>query len=191
MTNTQVNTTKVVTGLVRFSYLHVFEPRASEGSDDKKYSVSLIIPKSDKKTLAAIHAAIEAAKVEGKEKLSKGGKLVANIKTPLRDGDTDRPEDEAYANSFFINCSSRQKPGIVDRNLQPILDPEELYSGCYGVASIKFFAYDSNGNKGIAAGLNHLMKVKDGPALGGAGKAEEEFKGIDVNALAGEEDDIF
>lgn len=188
MTAQTATPTKVVTGLVRFSYLHVFEPRASEGSEEKKYSVSLIIPKTDKKTVGLINAAIEAAKVEGKDTLSKNGKYVPNIKTPLRDGDTDRPDDEAYAGCYFINCSSRQKPGLVDRNRQPILDAEELYSGCYGLASLKFYAYDSNGNKGIAAGLNHLMKVKDGPSLGGAGKAEEDFAHVNVEEL---EDDIF
>ncbi len=185
MTATNATPTKVVTGLVRFSYLHVFEPRAMEGSDDKKYQVSLIIPRSDVKTLTAINAAIEAAKLEGKDKLGKGGKLYQ----PLRDGDDERPDDEAYKNSFFINASSRVQPGLVDRNLNKIIDPSELYSGCFGVASIKFFAFNTNGNKGVAAGLNHLMKVKDGPALGGAGKAEDEFAAVDVNSL--DTEDIF
>ena len=143
-------TTKVITGKVRFSYANVWEPKSVNGSEPK-YSVSLIIPKSDKETLKNVKAAIEAAKKEGQAKL--GGKIPANLKTPLRDGDADRTEDDAYADSYFVNANSFIKPGIVDKDVQPILDQTEFYSGCYGRASIVFFAYNVNGNKGVAAGL--------------------------------------
>jgi len=164
--------TKVITGMVRFSYANVWEPKSVNGSDPK-YSVSLIIPKSDKKTLDKIKTAIEAAKQEGASKLGK--KIPANLKTPLRDGDEDRPDDEAYANSYFINANSHTKPGIVDKNVEPILDQSEFYSGCYGRASIVFYAYNVNGNKGIAAGLQNLQKLKDGEALAGKSKPEDDF----------------
>ena len=101
------NKTKVVTGMVRFSYANVWEPKSINGSDEK-YSVSLIIPKTDKKTIAQIEAAVEAAKQEGKAKF--GGKIPANLKLPLRDGDIDRPEDEAYKNSYFVNANSKERP---------------------------------------------------------------------------------
>lgn len=113
------NLTKVVTGKVRFSYANVYEPKSINGSDPK-YSVSLIIPKSDKKTLADIKAAIEQAKKDGVSKF--GGKVPASLKLPLRDGDVDRPEDEAYKDSYFINANSKDKPGIVDKGVKPILD---------------------------------------------------------------------
>ena len=164
--------TKVITGKVRFSYANVWEPKSVNGSDPK-YSVSLIIPKSDKKTLDKIKTAIEAAKQEGASKLGK--KIPANLKTPLRDGDEDRPDDEAYANSYFINANSHTKPGIVDKNVEPILDQSEFYSGCYGRASLVFYAYNVNGNKGIAAGLQNLQKLKDGEALAGKSKPEDDF----------------
>ena len=172
-----VASTKVVTGLARFSYLHVWEPSAINEDQEKKYSVSLIIPKSDKKTLAKIKAAIDAAKEQGKAKL--GGKIPANLKSPLRDGDIERPEDEAYANAYYINANAKVKPGLVDRYKEPITKQEELYSGCYGHASITFYAFNTSGNKGIACALNHLMKVKDGDPLGGRSSAEADFAEIE------------
>ncbi len=164
--------TKVITGKVRMSYANVFEPKSINGGD-AKFSVSLIIPKSDKSTLEKINAAIELAKEEGLTKL--GGKIPANLKTPLRDGDIDRPDDEAYADSYFINANSTTRPGIVDENLQSIIDTTEFYSGCYGRASIVFYAYNANGNKGIACGLQNLQKLEDAESLGGKAKAEDDF----------------
>ena len=166
--------TKIVTGIVRFSYLHVWETAKVEGSDEEKYSVSLIIPKSDTKTIAAIEKAIEAAKEAGKSSKF-GGKIPANLKTPLRDGDIDREDDENYANCYFINANCKTQPGLVYKNGQRIIDSNDLYSGCYGRASITFYAFNSNGNNGIACGLNNLMKVRDGEPLGGRSLAEDDF----------------
>lgn len=168
------NPTKVITGKVRFSYVHVFEPAAvSEGSDDKKYSVSLIIPKSDKVTLKKIENAIEEAKKVGVAKW--GGKMPKSLKLPLRDGDLERDE-ECYENSMFLNAKTDRKPGIVDANLDEIISRDEFYSGCYGRASINFFPYDVNGSKGIAVGLQNLQKLGDGERLGGSSAtAAEDF----------------
>lgn len=170
--------TKVITGKVRFSYAQVFEPKAMNESSTPKYSISLIIPKKDKKTLDKIKAAIESAIEEGKT--SKwGGKVPKNLKTPLRDGDDEREDDEVYAGAMFVNANSSNKPGIVDEDLNPILDKSEFYSGCYGRASINFYPYDSNGSKGIACGLNNLQKLEDGERLGGGGSTAEEDFGSD------------
>lgn len=164
----------------RFSYLHCWEPDSVNGGEPK-YSVSAIIPKSDTATVNAIHAAIENAK---KESLSKwGGKIPANLKNPLRDGDVDRPEDEAYAGCYFLNANSRSAPQVVDSRVQPILDQSEVYSGCYGKVSVTFYGYNYNGNRGIAAGLGNIQKLRDGEALGGHAKAADEFES--------EEDDDF
>jgi hypothetical protein len=165
--------TKVIIGKVRFSYANVWEPRSVNDSDPK-YSVSLIIPKSDKETLKKIKAAIETAKKEGLAKF--GGKVPANLKTPLCDGDAERPDDEAYAKSCFITASSYMRPGIVDKNVEPILERSELYSGCYGRASIVFYAYNVDGNKGIAVGLQNLQKLEDGEPLGGISRPEDDFE---------------
>ena len=173
----EVQLTKVVTGKVRFSYLHVWEPTAIEEGQDKKYSVALIIPKSDKATVKKINDAINNAKEAGKVKL--GGKIPSNLKTPLRDGDVDRPDDEVYAGCYFLNANAKTKPGVVDKDLNPIMNQDELYSGCYGRASITFYAFNTSGNKGIACGLNNLMKLEDGEPLGGRSSAESDFGGED------------
>ena len=168
--------TKVITGKVRFSYANVWAPKSINGGDEK-YSVSLIIPKSDKKTIADIQAAIELAKKEGASKF--GGKVPASLKLPLRDGDVDRPDDEAYKGCYFVNANSKDRPGIVDKSVKPILDQAELYSGCYGRASISFYAFNQNGNKGIACGLQNLQKLADGEPLGARSRADEDFTTAD------------
>lgn len=166
------NNTKVIVPC-RFSYLHCWEPDSVNGGDPK-YSVSAIIPKSDTKTVNAIKAAIEQAK---KDSVSKwGGKVPANLKLPLRDGDIDRPDDEAYAGCYFFNANSRQAPQVVDSKVQPILDQSEVYSGCYGKISVTFYGYNSNGNRGIAAGLGNIQKLKDGESLGGRTSAADDFQ---------------
>jgi len=170
------NTTKVVTGKVRFSYANIWEPKSINGGDEK-YSVSLIIPKSDAKTITEIKAAIEQAKQDGKGKF--GGKVPASLKLPLRDGNVDRADDEAYKDSYFINANSKDRPGIVDKNVKPILDQNELYSGCYGRASITFYAFNQNGNKGIACGLQNLQKLAEGEPLSGRSRAEDDFTTAD------------
>jgi hypothetical protein len=172
-TTTEAIKTKVITGKVRFSYLHIWEPVAIEEGQDKKYSVSLIIPKSDKKTISEIKAAVEAAKESGKVKF--GGKIPPNLKLPLRDGDVERPEDEAYANAYFLNANCKTKPSVVDKDVKPILNQDDVYSGCYGRASITFYPFNTSGNKGIACGLNHIMKTEDGESLGGRDSAENDF----------------
>lgn len=171
------NSTKVITGKVRFSYANVFEPTAMQDGQTPKYSVSIIISKSDTKTVEAIKKAIEAAKEAGKSKIAdKNGKIPVNLKTPLRDGDEERPDDPAYENSYFINANSERKPGIVDRDLNPIMSRDDFYSGCYGRASINFYAFNVN-SKGIACGLNNLQKLEDGERLAGGSSAEEDFGG--------------
>ena len=166
---------KVVFGEVRFSYCHVFEPWSSNG-EEAKYSVSLLIPKSNKQILKQIKQAIEQAKQEGISKF--GGKIPPNLMIPIRDGDTEREDDDAYTGHYFMNANCKTPPGIVDRKRQPIIDTTEFYSGCYGYASITFYAYNRNGNKGIACGLNNLMKTRDGENLGGRAKAEDDFADI-------------
>ncbi|KLL92631.1 UNVERIFIED_CONTAM: DUF2815 family protein [Streptococcus canis] len=174
----KAKTTKVITSKnTRFSYLNANEPKSINGSTPK-YSVSLIIPKDDIETIDKIKAAIELAYKEGESKLKGNGKSVpalSILKTPLRDGDLERPDDEAYHNAYFVNANSPHKPGVVDGNRQEIIDTSELYSGIYGRASISFYAFNSNGNKGIACGLNNLQKLRDGEPLGGRTRAEDDF----------------
>lgn len=186
MSKNFVNPTKVITGPnTRWSYANVWEAKSINGGAPK-FSVSLIIPKSDTKTIEKIKAAIQAAYEEGESKLKGNGKTVpalSVLKTPLRDGDLERPDDEAYANSYFVNANSGTAPGIVDADRQPIIDHSEVYSGVYGRASINFYAFNSNGNKGIACGLNNLQKMRDGEPLGGKTRAEDDFADDDEDFL--------
>lgn len=171
--------TKVVTGRKTvFSYAHVFEPKAVVEGGQEKYSVSLIIPKSDTETINKIKGAIKAAYTEGLSKL-KGNSKVAptleSLRPVLRDGDVDKPEDEAYKNSYFVNAKSSRKPYICDANNNEIIDKDEVYSGCVGRASISFYVYNNGTSKGVACSLNGIQKLQDGEPLGGTGSAKNDF----------------
>ena len=177
-----VSKTKVITGKnTRLSYFHGWEP-TSINRGPERYSVSVLIPKDDKETVKAINDAVDAAIEEGIAKF--GGKKPnkAAIKLPLRDGDTER-EDEAYVGHWFINANSKTAPQIVDKAVKPILDRDEVYSGCYARVSLNFYAFNSNGNKGIACGLGNIQKIRDGESLGGRSSAADDF--------STEEDDDF
>lgn len=168
-----MSNTRVVTGEVRLSYANIWEPRSINGSDPK-FSCSILIPKSDTTTIAAIEAAINAALEDGLPKF--GGKLPPKgaLKLPLRDGDTERDSEE-YAGHYFINANSKMQPQIVDQNVQPITDESQVYSGCYGRVSVNFYAFNTNGNRGVAAGLGNIQKLRDGEALGGGVSAVADF----------------
>ena len=162
----------------RLSYANIWEPKQVNGTGDPKYSCCLLIKKSDTAAIAKLKAAIEAVKKDPKALARWGGSVPKNLKLPLRDGDAERPDDEVYAGHYFVNANCKQQPGLVYKNGQKIIDSTDLYSGCYGHASINFFAFNNNGNKGIACGLNHLMKTRDGEPLGGRSKAEDDFAGL-------------
>ena len=178
----QQNPATITIGPVRFSYLQIWEAKAIEEGQQPKFSVSAIIPKSDKATIKKIEAAIEAAKQSGKD-TKFGGKIPVNLKTPLRDGD-ERPDDEAYKNSMFMNCHATTRPGIVGVDREPIMDKEQVYSGAYGFINVTLYPYNTSGSRGIAVGLNHLMKTKDGERLSGRVSVDEAFDGIDIPTSA-------
>jgi hypothetical protein len=173
--------TKVITGKVRLSYVNVFEV-----NDKGKYSTAILIPKSDKATIEKIKAAVDAVKAEPKSSQVWGGKFLASFKTPLRDGDTDRDVEKnpEYKGCYFVNCNSGQKPGVVDAQLNPIMDKSEVYSGCFARVSINFYAYSVDGNKGIAAGLNNVQKLADGDSLSGRARAEDDFTAVEDDFLS-------
>lgn len=173
-------TTKVVTGKVRLSYVHLFEPYSALPNQDPKYSCVLLIPKSDKVTLKKIRTAIEAAAEAGKHSKFNGS-IPKNLKTTLRDGDeeADLERNPEYEGHMFMSVTSKTRPGIVDRDVNPIMDSTEVYSGCYARVSINAFAYNTQGNRGISFGLNHVQKLADGEFLGGRSKAEDDFEPLD------------
>lgn len=171
------NKTKIITGEVRLSYANVWEPKSINGGKER-YSVSIIIPKSDKQTIEKIEKAIDAAIEDGLAKFNGKKPNKASIKLPLRDGDVEK-DDEAYANSYFLNANSIVAPQIVDKNVEPILDRSEVYSGVYARVSLTFYAYNVNGNKGVAVALGNIQKLRDGVSLGGKSSASDDFNTID------------
>ena len=191
--NKNVSPTKVIIPC-RISFANIWEPKSINGSEEK-YSVSCIIPKADKKTLTRIHKAIEAAKEAGKDK-KWNGKIPPNLKLPLRDGDIDRPDDEAYADAMFINANSKDAPQIVDRKVQPIMDPMECGSGDYCNVSVNFYAYNAGNNtsRGVAAGLGNIQLIKHGERLAGKASASSDFTEVeddaDIEGIFGGEDDL-
>ena len=169
-------TTKVVTGKVRLSYAHLFEAHASFDNQVAKYSTVILIPKSDTKTVNAIKAAQKAALENGKA-TKFNGKIPNNWTNTLKDCDeeADLEKNPEYAGHYSMTVSNLQKPGIVDRDLQPILDRSEVYSGCYARVSINAFPFNNSGNKGVSFGLNHVQKLEDGEPLGSVTRAEDDF----------------
>lgn len=167
----------VVTGIVRLGYVNVFEPRAFEGQKPA-YSVQLLIPKDDKHTIKCIKEAIENAKEKGKGLW--GGTIPPNLKTILRDGDKEHPDDEIYEGKYFLNARNvNRKPKLLapDGTEYTEFDKDEIYSGCWGLAIIELYPYNSNGSKGVTASLNAIKKKKDDTRLGGT--RDTDFGGID------------
>lgn len=169
--------TAVTTGKVRLSYVHVFEPFAFDGQDEAKYSVMLLIPKSDKETLGALRAAEKAAAEAGKAKF--GGKIPANLGSIIRDGDDFADDYPERAGHMFMTVSTTRKPQVVDQNVDLITEPTELYSGCYARVSLNGYAYSVSGNKGVSFGLKNVQKVADGEPLGGFSRAVDDFEALE------------
>lgn len=167
----------VVFGPCRLSYTHVFQKYSPEGdAAGGKYMTNILIPKGETATVDAINAAIDAARKAGVS-AKWGGKEPRKLELPLRDGD--EKDDEAYHGHYYLNAKSSTRPGIVGPDKQPIYDEEEVYSGCYAICSVTFYPYDVSGNRGVACGLNNLMKAADGPHMGGRVSAEADFDGVD------------
>jgi hypothetical protein len=188
----EVSNTKVVTGVIRLSFAHIWEKWSGQANQEPRYSATILIPKTDKKTLSDIRAAIEVAHAAGKAKWGKHD--AKKVKFPFRDGDEEKEGDENYSGHYFLNASSKSQPGIVNRKGQAILDADEVYSGCYCYVSLNFFDFDSNGSKGVGVGLNNIMKVKDGEKLAGKASAQEDFASLidsdDSQETSDEDDDL-
>ena len=168
----------------RISYAHLINTDKNDN-----YSVSLLIPKSDKKTLTEINKAVEAAIVDGKSKLAnKDGSINRKtLKLPLHDADEEGKTGDNYKNMMFFNAKSKRRPQVVDRHKEMIYDAEEIYSGCYCNVMVNFYAFAVEGNKGIAASLGNVQKVKNGDRLGFYGTTADS----DFDLFDDDDDDIF
>lgn len=187
--STETKPSKATSGKVRLSYVHVFKPTAIEEGQEPKFNVSVIIDKDDKFTLDRYKKAIKHVTEKAVKEIY-GGKMPKKWKTPLRDGDEDKEDDEAYAGKFFIGATSKRRPKVVDKDFEEIIDPEDLYSGSYARVCINFYAYDVAGNKGVAAGLESIMKLSDGEPLGGGGGNVHDDFGDDYEDDDEDDDDL-
>lgn len=172
--------TQVTTNEVRISYEHLLKPYANQPGAEEKFSATLLIPKSDVATKQRIDAAIQVAVQEGISARWNGVRP-AQLPTPVWDGDGVRQNGDAFGpeckGHWVMTASSKQRPEIVDLSLNPVIDATEIYSGMYAKVNINFFAYFSNGKKGIGCGLGPVQKTRDGEPLGGRVSAAEAFGG--------------
>lgn len=179
--------TKCLTGVVRLSYCHLTEPYSNNGGEPK-YSVTLLIPKSDTATKADIDMAMKAAADKGVQDCWRGARPAAFKNALLYDGDGVRPSGERFGEEcrghWVITASSKNKPEVVHiSNIHSQLLPSDIYSGMYARVTVNFFPYNTNGNKGIGCGLGNVLKVDDGEPLGGRSSAASDFEGLeDVSA---------
>ena len=184
--NFELRPTQVILGPdTLLSYVHLDEPRSVNG-DTAVYSLSPIIDKGEIEDIANLRGAIEAAYKEGADILKNKGVVppLKSIWNPLRDGDLDRPEDPAYAHSFFLNAKAYKPVDIRGPELEK-LDPTEVYSGCRGCVALEFKAFNSKGNRGISCRLLGVQKIRDGEPLGrtfNGAAAFQVFKPAEVNA---------
>lgn len=170
--------TTVTTDRARLSFTHLFEPYANNPGQDPKYSVTVLVPKSDIATKQRIDAAITAAKQQGITKCW-NGVMPPMVATAVHDGDGVRPNGEAFGEEcrghWVFTASSKQAPQVVDLNLNPIINQTDVYSGCFARVCVNFFPYNSNGKRGVGIGLNAVQKLEDGEPLGGRVSAAEAF----------------
>ena len=173
----------MITGVFRASYAHVFQPQAPKGDGEPKYQITMLFAKSDQASYQAICAAMNQALEDGVQKVF-GGHKPARPKMPLYDGDgvmdNGEPFGEECRGCWVVRASSKVRPSVVDQDIQPILDPNGFYSGCYARASVNFFAFNQNGNRGVGCGLNNIQKIADGEPLSGRTTPEEDFGGRNV-----------
>lgn len=171
------NETRVTTGKARFCYANIWTPKKND-SGKEVYSVTIVIPKSDDDTFTKVMNATKAVYEENLEVLKGSAKKAPGfdeIKLPLRDGDEEREGDPIFAGCYFINATSIYAPGIFDAERNVVSDQSSVYSGCYGRASITFYAYNKKGGRGIACGLRGLQKLEDGEQLGGFASVADDF----------------
>lgn len=177
MSTRSINMDSIVTPKFRLSFPNLNRPKSFEGQEPKYSVVMLFSKKEDLAELKKMAAAARDAKWPDAKKRP------SNLKNPFRDGDVERTDTDGYAGHIFITASSKMKPGVVDKNCQPIMDIEnECYAGCYCKARLTCYAYDKAGNKGVAFGLQHVQKVADGEPFNGRMRAEEAFEVIEETA---------
>lgn len=169
---------------VRFSYCNLFQPKApfNNPQGEPKYSVTVLVPKTNTAAKAVIDNAIAQA-IESGVSSKWNGVRPPQPAICVHDGDGPRPSDgsafgEECKGCWVFTASTKQPPFVVDEYVQNIIDPTKVYSGMWGNVNVTFFAYNNAGKKGIGCGLNGVQKIRDGEALGGQITAQEAFKAV-------------
>ena len=162
---------KFTTGLSLLSYAHVLKP-AETLNGDMKYSAALVFAKTSDTAKRAKEAVNKLMADDDVKKFLGKTKIKYEL---LRDGD--EKDDEHYAGCYFINAKANEdhKPKVMDRDRVEIVDPNEIYSGCYVQAVLNLYAYNKNGNSGIGASLLGIRKIKDGEPLTGSTVTDSDF----------------
>lgn len=175
--------TVIRTPIFRVSFPSVFEKSGPPGTapDKLKYSVVMLFDTreiaKDPKQKALWEAMLKAAKDCAREKWA--DKIPAGLMSPFRDG-KEKEQYEGYGEGvMFCTAKSERRPGVVDQQVQRIIDPEDFYPGCYAHADINPYAWSYMGKNGVAFGLQNIQKVKDGEPIGGGASAESSFDAID------------
>jgi hypothetical protein len=172
-----LSNTQMTTGEVRLSYAHLYDPYSNNGGEPK-YSVTVLMPKTDVQAKARLDAAVEAAKQKGiAEKWN--GVLPPVVASAIHDGDGVRPNGEPFGaeckGHWVFTASSKNPVSLVDASMNPIVQKGELYSGCYARVCVSLFPYNSNGKRGIGIGLEAVQKLRDGDPLGGGVSVADAF----------------
>ena len=172
----RISDTALRLGEVTFAFAHVLYPRREEDGTAGKYSVCVLIPKSDVSAINMIQQAVAAAQEKGR--MTKwGGKIPARMNLPLHDGDADDKGPE-FAGMMYFNCSTKNKPGVrvlENGHISEALDDDDFYSGCWGAVTVNMYPYANSGNNGIAVGLNNVIKTRDAERLSGGSSADADF----------------
>ena len=169
------------------SYPYLMTP-----NKDGKYEITLMVDKKDEKTKREIDLAVKKAEDKGMQEVWKGVRPNGNL-SPLKDGDGTRDNGNPYGdeckNKWLLRASSKFAPTVLKPDKTKMEDPAEMYGGCIVLVSVEFFPYYSNGRKGISCQLRNVWKLKDGEKLGRS-SAEDDFAGINLSDILGDDDDI-
>jgi len=169
---------RIMTPAFRVAFPEVFVPGGMDPAKPK-YSITMLFDKTE--DISELKRIAQAAAVE-----KWGDKVPAGIRKPFRDGD--ETAWAGFPGNTFVKAATKFQPGLVDANVQPIIDQTEFYAGCWARATVSAYAYDVSGNKGVAFNLHNIQKLKDDEPFIGVISAEQDFADAKSSVTASDED---
>jgi hypothetical protein len=172
---------QIVTPRGHTAFMHLFRPQpAMQEGKEAQYTVTFLWDEGDKRLAKLEAAIIEVAKEKWGDK-AKGMLAKGQLRSPLRPGsdkeDTKAAED--FEGKVFLTARSTDKPQVVDKDLESVMDQMDVYSGCVGRGDIYLFPYDKAGNRGVGAIINSFQKLDEGERKSGRRAASDAFGGDD------------